>query len=106
MKTADLIEQRGALEARMMPPPRLANVPVLTSTSVPVNETQGTANNASSIFLGDFSEVLIGLRTDLQITVLQERFAELGQIGFIAWLRADVALARPAAIARIAGVTP
>jgi HK97 family phage major capsid protein len=90
----------------LMPPPRLANVPVLTSTSVPVNETQGTATNASSIFLGDFNEVLIGLRTDLQIQVLQERFAELGQIGFIAWMRADVALARPAAIARIAGVTP
>lgn len=90
----------------LQPPPRLAGVPLLSSTSVPVNETQGSASNASSIFMGDFAEVLIGLRTDLQITVLQERFAELGQIGFIAWMRADVALARPAAIARIAGVIP
>lgn len=87
-------------------PPRLANVPVLVSTSVPINETQGTATNASSIFTGDFNEVLIGLRTDLTIQVLQERFAEVGQIGFIAWMRADVALARPAAIARIAGIIP
>lgn len=91
----------------LQPPPRLANVPVLASTSVPINEVQGTSGAvASSIFTGDFSEVLIGLRTELQIQVLQERFAEVGQIGFIAWMRADVALARPAAIARILGIIP
>jgi HK97 family phage major capsid protein len=73
---------------------------------MPINETQGTSNNASSIILGDFAQVMIGLRTDLQIQVLQERFAEVGQIGFIAWMRADVALARPAALARIAGIIP
>jgi HK97 family phage major capsid protein len=91
----------------LMPPPRVANVPVLVSTSVPINEVQGTSGAvASSIFMGDFSEVLIGLRTSLQIQVLSERFAEVGQIGFIAWMRADVALARPGAIARIAGIIP
>jgi HK97 family phage major capsid protein len=90
----------------LMPPPRVANVPVLVSTSVPINETQGSSSVASSIFMGDFSEVMIGLRTELQIQVLQERFAEIGQIGFIAWMRADVALARPGAIARIAGIIP
>lgn len=90
----------------LMPPPRLANVPSLVSTSVPINETQGSSSVASSIFMGDFSEVMIGLRTDLQIQVLQERFAEVGQVGFIAWMRADVALARPGAIARIAGIIP
>lgn len=91
----------------LQPPPRLAAVPVLTSTSVPINEVQGSSGAiASSIFTGDFSEVLIGLRTELQIQVLQERFAEVGQIGFIAWMRADVALARPAAIARILGIIP
>jgi HK97 family phage major capsid protein len=90
----------------LMPPTRIANVPLLTTTSMPINETQGSAVNASSIIMGDFTEVLIGLRTELQIQVLQERFAEVGQIGFIGWLRADVALARPAALARIAGIIP
>lgn len=87
-------------------PPRVASVPSYSTTSLPLNEVQGTSTDCSSIFLGDFSEVLIGMRTELQISVLQERFAELGQIGFIAWLRADVALARPAAIARILGIRP
>lgn len=87
-------------------PPRVASVPSYSTTSLPVNEVQGTSTECSSIFLGDFSEVLIGTRTELQISVLQERFAEVGQIGFIAWLRADVALARPAAVARILGIRP
>ncbi len=90
----------------LMPPPRVADVPILVSTSVPINETQGTSSVASSIFMGDFAEVMIGLRTSLQIQVLQERFAEVGQVGFVAWMRADVALARPGAIARIAGIIP
>jgi HK97 family phage major capsid protein len=90
----------------LMAPPRLAKIPLLVTNAVPVNETQGTAVNASSIFLGDFNEILVGLRTDLTVSVLQERFADTGQIAFVAWLRADVAAARPAAMARIAGITP
>ncbi|MFB9048022.1 phage major capsid protein [Sphingobium indicum] len=87
-------------------PPLLANVPILSTTGIPVNETQGTATNASSAFMGDFSQVLVGIRTALQITVLHERFADTGQVGFVGWLRADVAVARPAALAKIVGIKP
>ena len=90
----------------MNKPDVLANIPVLTTTGIPVNQTQGTANNASTSFMGDFSQVLVGIRTQLQITVLQERFAEFGQIGFVGWLRADVQVARPAALAKIVGIKP
>jgi len=90
----------------LQPPPRLANVPLLTTTSMPITETQGTATNASTILAGDFAECLIGLRTDLQVSILDQRYAEVGQIGMIAWLRADVQLTRPAALGRIVGITP
>ena len=90
----------------LTPPPLLANVPILSTMAVPVNETQGTATNASSAFLGDFSQVMVGIRTQLQITVLNERFAEFGQVGFVGWLRADVQVARPAALAKIVGIKP
>ncbi|BCA60056.1 phage major capsid protein [Sphingomonas sp. HMP6] len=90
----------------LQPPPLLANVPFLSTNGIPTNQTQGTANNASSAFLGDFSQVLVGIRTQLQITVLNERFAEYGQVGFIGWLRADVQVARPAALAKIVGIKP
>lgn len=90
----------------LQPPPLLANVPILSTNGIPVNQSQGTANNASSAFLGDFSQVLVGIRTQLQITVLNERFAEYGQVGFIGWMRADVQVARPAALAKIVGIKP
>lgn len=34
---------------------------------------------------------LIGTRTELNIRLLQERYAESGEVGIYAWLRADVA---------------
>lgn len=86
-------------------PDRIVGMPFLITTSMPINETQGTATNASSIILGAFSEVFVGMRTELVITVLQELYAGSGQIGFVLWLRADVAISRPAAMARIEGIT-
>lgn len=87
-------------------PPRLGNIPMLTTTSASVTETQGTSNAASSIILGDFGDVYCGLRTSLQVSVLNERYADTGQIGFVSWLRADVLVSRPASMAKITGVTP
>lgn len=87
-------------------PPRLAGVPILSTTSMPVNEVQGAANNASSILLGDFSTVFVGMRTSLEVSVLQERFADVGQIAYLLWMRADVAVAHPAALARVQGILP
>lgn len=85
-------------------PPLLSGIPFLTTTGIPINQTQGTANNTSTDIMGDFSQVLVGIRTSLQITVLNERFAEFGQVGFVGWLRADVQVARPAALAKIVGI--
>lgn len=85
-------------------PPRIAGIPIISTTSLPINETQGTSTAASSILMGAFSEVYVGMRTQLQISVLSEKYADNGQVGFVCWLRADVAVARPAALARISGI--
>jgi HK97 family phage major capsid protein len=90
----------------MRPPPRFATVPQLVTTSMGVTETQGSSSTASSILLGDFSNVFVGMRTALQVSVLSERFADVGQIGFVLWMRGDVQVARPAALARIQGIIP
>lgn len=90
----------------LQPPPRLANIPLLVTSAMPVNETQGSSNAASTILAGNFAEVMIGLRTALQVSVLDQRYAELGQVGMVAWLRADVQLARPAAMGRLIGIIP
>lgn len=90
----------------LQPPPVLANVPILSTNGIPVDQAQGTAANASSAILGDFTQVMVGIRTQLQITILNERFAEFGQVGFVGWLRADVQIARPGALAKIVGIKP
>jgi len=90
----------------LMPPPALANVPQMGTTTVPINQTQGTAVNASSIIAGDFSQLLIGVRQELRVEILRERFAENLQYAFLAHLRVDVALAHPASFCAIKGIIP
>ena len=81
-------------------------VPIRATTSMPVDETQGTASDASRIIAGDFADLLIGVRSSLRIEVLRERYADTLQFGFLAHMRADVQVARPASFAQLVGITP
>jgi HK97 family phage major capsid protein len=87
-------------------PPGLVGLPQMVTTSIPITQTQGTANNASSIIVGDFSQLLIGVREELRIEVLRELFAGTGEYAFVAHLRMDVAVAHPEAFCKLVGVTP
>jgi HK97 family phage major capsid protein len=68
--------------------------------------TVGTSPDTSDAFVGDWSQLYMGVRTQLQIQVLTERYADYGQIGFLAWWRGDVQVARPAAFDITTGVRP
>lgn len=85
-------------------PALLETLPMLTSTSVPVTQVQGSSSVASSIILGDFSQMLFGVRADLRIQLLRELYMATGQFGFLAHLRADIAIEHPAAFCKIVGV--
>lgn len=87
-------------------PDVLARIPRFQTKQVPVNLTQGTAGNASDSFMARWSELLIGVRADLQIDVLKERYADNYQLGFLASMRADIQLARPAAFVVTQGIIP
>lgn len=87
-------------------PAAVTAVPRLVSTVVPINQTQGTATNASTVVVGDFSNLLIGVRTQLRIEVIRELFASTMEYAFLAHLRADVAVAQPKSFALIKGVIP
>lgn len=70
-----------------------------TSNQVP-SYTQGTmTSRATDLFVGDFTQLIIGQRLGLTIQTLTERYAELGQVAIIAHWRGDVQLARPRAFA-------
>jgi HK97 family phage major capsid protein len=87
-------------------PEMVARVPLLSTTSAPIDEEEGTAETASSIVIGDFRDLLIGMRTELQIRIFDQPLAGNGQLLAVAWLRADVQLARPASFVKLTGIIP
>jgi HK97 family phage major capsid protein len=70
--------------------------------------TAGANSDASEIYVGRWSDLLVGIRTDLrfQVRVLNERFIDNLQYGLLCYLRADVALAHPAAFNVVTGARP
>lgn len=84
-----------------------SNLPkVLTTNQVPTNLTVGTSSDASEIYVGDFSQLAIGIRTGFSLRLLTERYADNGQVAFIANIRADVQVLQPKAFAIDLGVRP
>jgi HK97 family phage major capsid protein len=89
------------------PPGYLDGVRRLTTSQVPVNLSTGTSNDTSDVFTGDFSQLYVGVRTALTITVLRERYmVEEGSFGLVGWYRGDIAVARPKAFDIVRGVRP
>ncbi len=88
----------------LRPPPVLDGLPFLDTTQIPTNLTQGTSSLASDAWVADWSQLIIGVRTELQIIPLNERYADTGSLGFLAWWRGDFAVARPAAFNCIVGI--
>lgn len=87
-------------------PTALENIPRLVTTNVSVNQTQGTSNAATSIYMGHFPDLLFGMRQELRIELLRETFAGNLQYGFLAHLRADIGVARNAALGYVKGIIP
>lgn len=84
----------------MRMPPVVEQISKFVTNQIPANFTQGTSTtNMSDVFVGDWSQLLIGQRLDFTIQTLTERYAENGQIGIVAHWRGDVGLARPRAFA-------
>jgi len=99
----------GLLDTTNQPlavPGVIAGLPMLVTSQMPITQTQGSANNASMILVGDFTRLLIGVRTGLRIEVLKERYAENMQYAFIAHMRADIAVEQPKAFLKLIGIIP
>jgi HK97 family phage major capsid protein len=88
-------------------PKMTADVRRLLTTAVPINQTQGTATGVcSTVLTGDFSKMLVGIRTNLELRLLNERYAEFDQVAFLARLRVDVAVENPVHFAKLIGIKP
>jgi HK97 family phage major capsid protein len=79
--------------------------PHLVSSQVPNNITLGTSTDTSDLILGDFSFMLIGMRTEFRVIPVHDAFlVSAGQVAFVGWMRMDVTLARAAAFEILNGL--
>jgi HK97 family phage major capsid protein len=88
----------------MRVPPDVADIDKYVTNQIPSGFTQGTGTLMSDVFVGDWSQLLLGVRLDLQVQVLQEAYAGNGQFGILAVSRMDCACARPRAFAVYRGL--
>lgn len=77
-----------------------------TSTQIPINLTQGTSTDTSEAYIAQWDEAILGVRTNLRVEVLKERYADNLQFGFLAYLRADVGLMHSESFSVITGIRP
>jgi HK97 family phage major capsid protein len=72
---------------------------------MPTDQEQGASGAVcSSIVAGTFSEVLIGVRSELRIEVLRETYAGNLQFGFLCYGRFDIGVARPKRFGKLIGI--
>jgi HK97 family phage major capsid protein len=83
--------------------PNIANIPMLTTTSIPIDG--GAGDDESTIIAGNFSRLLVGIRSDIRVEVLKtSAYASNLQYTLLAHMRADVAVTHPGAFYTITGV--
>jgi HK97 family phage major capsid protein len=81
----------------LTPPRILDDIPRLVTKQVPTNLTVGTSTDCSEVYTGQWDAAGLGIRTELVIRFLTERFADTGEYAFLCYTRADVQLFQPAA---------
>jgi HK97 family phage major capsid protein len=91
----------------LMPPPTLATLKPYVTSQIPNTQTQGSSSVASSVIVGDFTRLYVGVRSQLVIEVHREPgMTDNLSVYFLAYLRADVQPANPKAFAAIVGIIP
>ena len=92
-------------KTKLTPPADVAALQRLVTNQIP--NTLG-GGNESVQFVGDFANLVVGFRPEVGIRIqrLDEAFADHGQIGLIAHIRADVAVRNGGAFSVLRGVTP
>ena len=103
--TQSLAKLRDTTNQYIAPPTYLDGIPRLTTKQVPINLTVTSSTDCSEVYTGQWDQLMIGIRTDFQLLFLRERYlADTLSYAFLAYLRADVQLAQPAAFAVDTGV--
>jgi HK97 family phage major capsid protein len=79
-------------------------MPFYDTSAVPINQTVTSSTDCTTVFMGDFTRAMFGMREQVSIMRASELFATTGQVGFICHLRADFQVEFAAAFAVITGI--
>jgi HK97 family phage major capsid protein len=79
---------------------------VMSTTSIPITQTRGTATNASSAIAGDFRSLIIGMREQVRLEVVPGLGAGNGQVNLVVHARADCSVVRATDFAVMSGIIP
>ncbi len=88
------------------PSPIVASIPRLWSNQIPDNLTQGTSTDCSEAYVADWTKLVLAIRSGLTLRVLDQRYADTGEVALLATMRADIGLTRPAAFSVVTGIRP
>lgn len=97
---------RGDGQTGAVPVGSIYGVPVWLTSQLPVDETQGTASNASSAYVYDAPQIVAVMRSQAEIVADSSAKFTADMTAVRATMRADVAVPYPEAVVRIAGITP
>lgn len=88
------------------PPSSINGIARLSTNQIPTNLSVGSSSDCSEIYVGRWSDLLVGIRTDMRFDVrlLSERYIDNLQYGLLCYLRADVQVAHPASFNVVTGV--
>lgn len=82
----------------------LYGVPVFLSSQLALNETQGTSSDASSVYVYDPTQLHAVFRQDARVETDDKGLFDQDKTRVRAIMRADLVVANPTAVVRIAGV--
>lgn len=85
-------------------PDVVARIPKFATTSVPKNQVVGASDDSSTVLLGDFSKMLVGIRVAIELIRNDLLYMENDQVGFLARARMDVDVTNVEHFCRVIGI--
>jgi HK97 family phage major capsid protein len=88
----------------LVPPQSYSALNMFQSSQLAIDG--GSGSDESNIIIGDFSELLLGMRTELRLEISREAkdAFEKGQVAIRAYMRFGVSIPRPTAFCKLTGV--
>jgi HK97 family phage major capsid protein len=103
----ELATLKSATELQqLMIPEQIASIPWYVSSKIPVNTTVGSSADTSTIYVGDWTQLVIGVRLNIRIKFHDQPLAQNFATLVTCATRVDVEAMNLGAFCKITGITP